>query len=74
MTAIAFPMTDAMRVRHAAREDAVDAARAIIRGKERHGPEALRLACEALMTYGTPWDFADAYHVQRALDRAERRA
>ena len=69
MTAIAtFPLTPVMRARIEARENAVDMARTIIRGKERHAPDDLRLACETLMTYGDQWDWVPAYQMMRQLD------
>jgi hypothetical protein len=64
----AFPITPDMRARLDAREDAVTAARAILRSQAQHLPDDIRLACETLMTWGDGFDWADAYHVLRALD------
>lgn len=76
MTAIAFPMTDDMRARLDARAEPVEAARALIRSEALHTADDIRDACHALMTYGNHWDWAEAYHVLRALDarRAEIQA
>ena len=69
MTAVhAFPLTPEMRSRIEARESALDLSRTIIRGKERHAEDALRLACDTLMTYGDHFDWTKAYLLLRSLD------
>jgi hypothetical protein len=68
MTAVAFPLSPAMQSRLTAREDAVTYSRAILRSAAPHDPQDVRLACHTLMTYGSQWDWVEAYHVLRAMD------
>ena len=64
----AFPLTEIMQARLAARETAVICARAILRSPAPHDREDVRLACHTMMTCGDANDWADAYPVLRALD------
>ncbi len=63
-----FPTPANFVARMAAQDEAVALSRTILRGKERHAPDDLRLACHTLMTYGDSFDWMDGYHVLRAMD------
>lgn len=70
MTAIvSFPLPPAAQARLAARDDAVLAAREILRSEAPHTRATIRDACHALMTYGDQWDWVEAYNVLRSIDQ-----
>lgn len=64
----AFPLTPEALARLAARDTALSCSRTILRSPAPHDKETIREACHAMMTWGAPEDWAEAYPVLRALD------
>ena len=67
MTAHLRLVTSADVARLAAQDEALDAARAILRSKAPHTRATIRDACHVVMTFGDAWDWMDGYHILQAM-------